>query len=376
MPKNLKNLIIGHLHRVKLFASDPELREECVNLISNSLAKKTWLKYGSALSLWNKFSKGKGLKNLQSLAFSCWCSKHAKIKTATVKGYLSALKKMKFLLGFKKDNKNKELEKIILRGMENIESKNSGSSKPVTPVTLEILDSIDQGLKNGICSSCSKQCIWTLSVIAFWSLARLGELLPEKDTFFDKTSTLLWKDVTFKKDKIILRIKSPKTRSPKSKTIYLYKLESNQFCPVAQLENMKKIQIEKGLYKENLPIFLRSSGKSMTKSSFVKSINTALLINKVKNCVLQGKSFRSGIPSVLKNSSFIPKEKALKTLGRWKGDSYRCYVRNPEPENRLIYEKVANSLLKNFFSRKEHPIADPGSGEQRRVGAGVVRFRL
>jgi hypothetical protein len=52
---------------------------------------------------------------------------------------LTALRKIKFLLGFRSKKESKEMEKIILRGMENIEGIKAKPSQKVTPVNLKML---------------------------------------------------------------------------------------------------------------------------------------------------------------------------------------------------------------------------------------------
>ncbi len=88
IPANLEPLILKHLQNKNFFEKSPDLRKKCLGLISNSLAKRTWQKYGSALALWEKFVKDKNVKGLPALAFVCWCSNNTKLETTTVKGYL------------------------------------------------------------------------------------------------------------------------------------------------------------------------------------------------------------------------------------------------------------------------------------------------
>jgi hypothetical protein len=359
MPKNLDSLILKHLHKWALFRANPDLCVECLNLISNSLAKRTWSKYSSALSMWNKFVLDKKANKFQALAFMCWCSKNTSIKSSTITDYVSALRKIKFLLGFGSKKGSQSLEKIILRGIENVENKNQVAAKKVIPMDLLLLHKIKQSLDTDVCSPCSKQSIWALSVVGFWGLLRLGEVLPAKPDRFDKTSTLLWEDVKFSSDTAVLTLKSPKTRSKQSKVVVLFSLPNKDFCPVEQLKNLLKIQKKTGYGKKNLPVFLRSSGKSLTKITFLRSINVALRLRKNSPKKLQGKSFRSGIPSLLDNLNDDSMSKDLKILGRWKGPSYRCYIRNPAPKNRQIFTKVANLLLTNFLRRKTNAEADP-----------------
>jgi hypothetical protein len=187
-----------------LFEKNPELRQKCLELISSSLAKRTWQKYSSALALWDRFAKNGKIKGFPALAFICWCSKNTKLKTTTIKSYLTALRKIIFFLGFRSKRESKEMEKIILRGMENIEGIKAKPPQKVTSVNLKMLSSIKKGLKKGLkkkfWKNCTKKSVWTLNVIAIWGLLRLGEVLPGKAKSFDKTSVLLWKD-NFRKRK-------------------------------------------------------------------------------------------------------------------------------------------------------------------------------
>jgi hypothetical protein len=179
IPPLVKNLIVRHLKKRGLLKSDKILSKECVNLISNSLAKRTWEKYNSALSLWKKFETETNVKHFSRIAFVCWCSRNTKLKPATVKGYLSALKKLKFLLGFKHKGGSAP-GKILLRGMENIQLSSPGMQKWVTPVDLPTLADIKKGMNCAKISAASEVAIWALSLTAFWGLLRLGEILPQK----------------------------------------------------------------------------------------------------------------------------------------------------------------------------------------------------
>jgi hypothetical protein len=346
-----------------LFKDDIGLRNECIKLVSHSLAKRSWDKYNSALTLWNKFAREGNVKTFSSLNFTCWCSKNTKLRAATVKSYLSSLRKIKFLLGFKRKEKSK-LEKILLRGMENVELISQPEPRPVVPVDLNLLVKIKEGLDNADISHASKMSIWALSLAAFWGLLRLGEILPLFADKFDKTTVLLWRDVNLSPNKVVFHIKAPKTRSNQGKTVVLYKLSNELFCPVKHMEYLEKVQKRKGLWGKDLPVFLRASGKALTKISFIKGINAALLAEGVMNCELQCKSFRSGIPSLIGSSEDEWSEKGLKKLGRWKGSSYHCYIRNQDLVSRKMFTEISEKLLTEFMCRKEAAAKDPNPGEQ------------
>ncbi len=269
IPPLIKDLILRHLKKQGLLKNEKILSQECIGLISSSLAKRTWDKYNSTLSLWEKFEAETNVKRFSRVAFLCWCSRNTKLKPATVKGYLSALKKLKFLLGFS-HKKSSALENIPLRGMENVQLSSPEPQKQVTPVDLTILENIKKGMSCAKVSAASKKAIWALSLIAFWGRLRLGEILSQRGDQFDKTSVLLWQDVSLTKDKVVLHIKLPTTRSSQSRTVVLYKLSNPIFCPVRHLNELRTFQRGKNLWGNNLPVFRRASGKALTKTSFLK----------------------------------------------------------------------------------------------------------
>ncbi len=190
---------------------------------------------------------------------------------------------------------------------------------------------------------------------SFWGLFRLGEVLPGKARSFDKTSVLLWEDVKFSKEKVILNLRQPKTRSQQSKTVVLYKLSAEHFCPVRQLRQLKKLQKKMGIWKKDLPIFLWASGGSLTKSTCLKKTNAALKKIEPAAEKFQGKSFRSGIPP--------PVEKIR--IGRF-GKEFENFGSMEKLRLPLLYSKFgprrpdclltnSRSFTKKFFVQEKKP---------------------
>lgn len=207
-------------------------------------------------------------------------------------------------------------------------------------------------MKRDTCTRCTKRSIWALALSSYWGLLRLGEILPKQAETFDKTTDLLWENVSMDKKKVVLTLKFPKVRNEISRTVVLYKVSDPRFCPVRAMNLLKDALREKGLWDLKKPVFVRNSGKALTKSSFLEGLNRILRARKGGGEFLTGKSFRSGIPSELGE---FPEELTtgkLKALGRWKGPSFLRYIRNPEPQNRWIYTEVSEFLLKNSLCRR------------------------
>jgi hypothetical protein len=87
----------------------------------------------------------------------------------------------------------------------------------------------------------------------------------------------------------------------------------------------------------------------------LKKTNAALRKLEPAAQKIQGKSYRSGIPTLLKKSESEDLERHLKILGRWKSSAYRCYIRNSDPGDRIVFLQTAEALLKNFFVQERKP---------------------
>ena len=359
LPENLKNAILKFIKSDKYFSANPELGEQAVTLVAGSLAKRTWSKYSSALAKWENFlvcTQGGNpipFNSSTKLLFSCWCYKRSPLAPATVKVYLSALEKISFLTSVKKrgGGSNAVLQKLIFRGMENLNDQNREEKPNTNPVSLKALDEIRGGLQRDSCTRCTRKSIWALALSAYWGLIRLGEILPKKAETFDKTTDLLWENVQIDEEKAVLTLKFPKVRNKISRSVVLYKVSDSRFCPVGALSDLRKALQKAGLWQNQGPVFIRSSGKALTKNSFLEGVNRILRAKRGDRKFLSGKSFRSGIPSELGEFPEELSTKRLKALGRWKGPSFLRYIRNPEPQNRWIYKKVSDFLLQNFLCR-------------------------
>jgi hypothetical protein len=349
---SVDNLISGN----KIFDNNPYLKTECENLIGNALSKRTWQKYNSALNAWKNFcldtnaGKPTHWNRNTKLAFSCWCTVKRNLTPGTIKAYISALKKIKSIFSPSSKNDNENLLNFVLRGAENLKERKK-SPADVPPITLHILETIRNGLKTQKFSKCTKQSIWTACLVAYWGLFRLGEIFPPSPSKFDRFSNLLWSDIDLSKDRAKFCIKSPKTRHPLGKTVTICKVPSKKFCPVSALRKLKKRLKKENLFKTNSPLFYQNNGKAMTKRFFLQGINTSL--GGGSFLVIKGKSFRSGIPSNLASFPALFNPESLKFLGRWKGPSYKRYIRDPSPENQWFFHTVAKTLIDDFMRRSE-----------------------
>ncbi len=325
----------------------------CWNFLSYSLARGTWKRYVSALRLWKRFAfqkdiDWKSFPEAEAIDFICWYGERGNLRGGTIKTYLGILRSLEKLRTELAEGKGGTVEKFLIRGIGNSGVRAGNSSKKIfTPVDLEILRSINKGLKKLGIKKSSRNCVWTVCLVAFWGAFRLGELFAGQKNKFNRFSNLLWSDLRKAKSNggVIVHIRSAKVPGPPGDRDEMYPVEG-VFCPVTALKRLKLLQKNSGIWKDDLPVFRRASGKNLTRETFLKVVNKALFAAGKKGANLGGKSFPSGILSALKSLPQEFQEKHLKTLGRWKGNSYKFYMWGGPINFPEIFDLVAKRLIK------------------------------
>jgi hypothetical protein len=321
-----------------------------------------WARYKSAINVWKAFAETCKINwasfypNLTT-DFIVWCRENKNLCSGTIKVYLGALKIFHQLKSEIKRGRGVLVERTLLRGVDK-EKKRQEKKKiqKAAPVDLEILGRIKNGLRKLRLNKGGRLCVWAVSLVAFWGAFRLGELLTKNSRFYDKFSELLWDDVRIdaRARKVELKIKAGKVLGPPGNSAELFEIKNSPFCPLKAIEKLERYQKTSGIWAEHLPVFRRGSGKSLTKNRFIKTVRRALSAVGTKNVLLSCKSFRSGMLSALKTLPLKFQETHLKSLGRWKGDSYKFYLWKGPIAFADTFRSVAENLLKDFECRRNH----------------------
>jgi hypothetical protein len=139
--------------------------------------------------------------------------------------------------------------------------------------------------------------------------------------------------------------------------VYLKKISEKWVCPVRAMKVLaRKTGWEE---KTHLPVFLLNSGNSLTRKVFLDGLNKILKNSQFGFQKIQGKSFRSGIPSEVELLPRGFREKHIKILGRWAGISCRTYMRFDAQEKTNVFGKVSRKLIKAFLRRKREGRENP-----------------
>jgi hypothetical protein len=321
-------------------------------LIAAALAKSTWQKH---ISGWNALYKFecenscavKWPVKIETIrSFALWCVKYKNLKVGTVKAYISSIVLAHDLQGLHCDDFNKDrILNLMLNGAENLQMSEISNCNNRRVATLDTLLIIGHRIAVSNWTESSKIALWSLCTTAFFTSARLGELLCKSENFFDKNSDLLWKDVKFNTSHILIHVKNPKVKSKNSSFLDIFKFKNDKCCPVLALTALKSFQEKENLFDANLPVFRFGNGKNVTQSVVNKTLRLLLsdLYQHGENS-LTGHSFRGGIPSKLVEKNVMQGSLAAADWGRWGSKSYENYCRLKTGHKSSLYDIISSVL--------------------------------
>jgi hypothetical protein len=176
--KPVESLLANYMKKNKFFTKDPDYYRTCLGLVAASLAKNTWKRYNSALSLWEKFRKELNAHldfldvNSWDKNFLIWGWRDKRLNINTLKIYLGELREMgRLARGL--ETMDQDIGKPLIRGMSNLSVPREKCQIPTRPLTIADLREIRKGLESHD-QKLMGQSVWAGCVIAFWGAFRLG----------------------------------------------------------------------------------------------------------------------------------------------------------------------------------------------------------
>jgi len=325
-------------------------------LIYSSLSKASWAKYDSGWNSLRKFYEGKNSKIVLPLCiedfreFVVWALKNRNLKPDTVSSYLTSIALAHSLSGVDCVKfRNDKIINMCLSGAENcclyMPQKTLRNRKAMSIHSLLLLGHKIASLDWKIAS---KTAVWAAATTAFFSSARLGEILPAAGNDYDPVCTLLWKYVRFVgNDRILIFIPSTKTSNTKGEVLDLFEFLPNICCPVAALKRHFIESKKRENFSMSDPVFLFESGKGLTTKIFNEVLSVLLAeICNPETDFFSCHSFRAAIPSMIANYPDKSFTKEIMDWGRWKSDSFLLYTRTVSNKRKSLFDKIS-VIIKN-----------------------------
>ena len=320
------------------------------SLISAAYSSASWRCMNTAWNIWKKFCSANNLNpNINQSSktgtkFVEWLILTKKLKISSIESYLSSVATILKLKDLNFNIFDSFIANTVLKGGKILELKNFNFKPSRKVMTLDILKIIGHEIVNSDWASDSKRIFWTSCCTMFFGSFRISELLSVSDSNFDPLSCLLWKDVKFKKDSIIIHVKVPKSRNPEGDFIDLFRFDVNSCCPVRALMGLKNHSALSSF--PDKPVFSFDSGKLLTPLNFNNTIRS-LLRPHLGNIAEEysSHSFRAAIPSALAKLPNLASEDEIKCWGRWESDAFKRYTRLRLDQRLAIHKKVTTALL-------------------------------
>jgi hypothetical protein len=277
------------------------------------------------------------------LKFTTWAISVNKLKATTVSSYLGSIAYLHKLNDIDDSNCHCFMVKSLLRGAENLNFYEPKSRVSRKVMTFPLLKLLAHQISKADWLQDSKQVMWTAATTAFYGSFRFGELLSLREKSYNRAETLLWSDLTFKKDSVVVRVKVPKSRNPDGEYVDLFMLEDGSYCPVKALAKLKNLKGEG--YRVSDPVFMFESGKLLTPSTLNSTLHTLLYPHIGKSAEqITGHSFRAALPSALANRPDLANDEDIKLWGRWDSSSFKKYTRLKPDQKRAVFHKIVSSL--------------------------------
>lgn len=268
-----------------------------------------------------------------------------KLKHTTIKGYLSALRRMQIVGGAGDPfTASWPLLEYTLRGIKLKQARAPGTrSRPRLPITPNILRMLRQVWELDNMAQ-DNIMLWAACCLCFFGFLRSGEITVPSRSAYDQEAHLSEGDVRLDAASppqyVMVRIKASKT-DPFTKGVSIFLGRTgNDLCPVAAIA---AYLVSRG--REPGPFFRLASGTPLSREVFVKKVREALTKKGVEASNYAGHSFRIGAATT---AALVGLEDSLiKTLGRWESSAYLLYVRVPRSTFTAVSQRLAGTCASN-----------------------------
>ena len=266
------------------------------------------------------------------------------LKHSSVESYLSSLHSIFRIRGQESNAFSSYQTKLLLRGGKNNEFLNSRPKNTRKVMTIELLRIIGHEISKSDWSVDSKRVFWAACCLLFFGSFRVGELLANSESFPTQGRGLMWGDILFRGESILIHIRSPKHVSREGEFVDIFKFQEKSCCPVRVLYSLKSKSQTR--IEANSPVFIFNTGRLLTPSSFNDTLRSLLKPHfGVSSSEYSSHSFRAAISSALAKFPGLASEDDIKWRGRWNSSSFKKYTRLKLSERLHLHGKVTTALL-------------------------------
>lgn len=278
--------------------------------------------------------------------FVAYCFRHLNLQYSTIKLYLCGIR-YKYLQSnvqspFEKPDQNNLIKLAnILKSVKRLQG---AVPRTRLPITFDILEKICYRLRKGVFNSFIDCLIETACIVAFFGFLRCGEFTVRNASDFDVSVNLCISDVLFFDDYAVLKLKESKTDPfRRGVCIQLHKI-NHSICPFLALQKYITFRVERKIYSSSSdPLFITELGFPLDRNYFIAKLKHVLQHIGYDASLYNGHSFRSGAATSAGQANI--EDHMIKTLGRWRSQTYCSYIKASENTIKQAQKSLANSKM-------------------------------
>ena len=241
------------------------------------------------------------------------------LKPPTIKNYLSGVRTLHTFLG-KQYNFSEDFHlQLLMRGISRMNPHVPRRAKPVTP---EILLTIHQHLDFQLSLHCT---VWACCLLLFYTMARLGSILPASSKVRDTQGFLTKSRVNFCEEGILITLLKTKTIQFGRRRLHIPLIKLNStLCPVrAYAKSISFLNHRK--YSPAFAFISQGRVEWLTKKVFINTFREVASAAGIPDVsFFTGHSFRRGGASWAFQAG-VPGE-LIQICGDWASDAYKQYL--------------------------------------------------
>jgi hypothetical protein len=198
------------------------------DLIRASLSTSSWNKHLSAYNCFKEFQKYSNtqvdfpLSKENICNFVAFAASKKNLKHSTIESYISSLKFFHNLRDMESKNCNNFIANSMLKGVKNLDLYTSDSKHCRKVMSYPLLKILSHKVASESWSENDKQTIWKIFTVAFFGSFRIGELVPQNKNSYNEKETLLWGDIKYVQDFVVIRLKITKCKTANGEYVDLF----------------------------------------------------------------------------------------------------------------------------------------------------------
>ena len=251
------------------------------------------------------------------------------IKHRTIKPYLSHIRCLQIQQGLGNPFATTlpRLE-CVLTGIKRVEARGGNATRTRLPITIDILQCLYE-VWLGQPAWAEGVMLWAAACIGFFGFLRAGEFTVPSAEAYNPDTHLILSDIALDSHTspsvVRVSIKQSKTDPFRQGVDIFIGRSGSTVCPVQAL-----IQYLGLRSSAPGPLFVLSSGVPLTRAFLVTNLQAALRKSGLDDKAFNGHSIRIGAVTTAAQPGL--EDSLIQTLGRWRNDAYKLYIKLPREQ--------------------------------------------